>query len=110
MILDFNNIPVKELEHFKGGEQTFFAHMADDGACKIMHGTLPPGASIGLHTHDDSCEIMYFLSGRGTVQYDGQVLTVGPGQVHYCPKGHTHTLRNEETDRDLVFIGIVPKQ
>ena len=99
MILDFNDVPVKELEHFKGGEKTFFAHMCDDGACKVMHGTLPPGASIGLHTHDDSC-----------VLYDGQTLTVGPGQVHYCPKGHEHSLRNEAADQDLVFVGIVPKQ
>ena len=110
MILDFHEIPLKTLERFKGGEKHYLAHMFDDGACKIMHGTLIPGATIGVHTHEDSCEIMYFLSGRGTVIEDGVCKEVLPGQVHYCPTGHTHTLRNDDPAEDLVFIGIVPQQ
>ena len=40
--------------------------------------------------------------------YDDVVETVGPGQVHYCPKGHAHYMANDGTE-DLVFFAIVPE-
>lgn len=52
---------------------------------KILRLTLQPGSSIGLHTHEDSCEIMYFLSGTGVCLDDGAEVPVGPGLCHYCP-------------------------
>ena len=109
MILDFNDIPARRTDHFKGGDKFYLARMFEDDRCKIMHGTLVPGASIGLHTHDDSCEIISCLSGRGTAVCDGVTETLLPGQVHYCPKGGSHTLRNDG-EEDLVFVAAVPKQ
>ena len=109
MFLDFNDIPVRQMDRFKGGEKYCLTRMFDDGRCKIMHGTLVPGASIGLHTHEDSCEIIYCLSGCGTEICDGVTEILRPGTVHYCPKGHSHTLRNEG-EEDLVFVAVVPKQ
>ena len=44
--------------------------MFDDGDTKIMRGRLESGASIGLHTHEGNCEIIYILSGNGKVKYD----------------------------------------
>ena len=46
---------------------------------KIMRSVLAPGASIGLHTHETSSEVMYFLSGTGKVLYDGVWEPVAPG-------------------------------
>ena len=109
MIIDFNEIPVQQLDRFKDGEKFFLARMSGDPFCTILHGTLVPGASIGLHTHEESCEIMYFLHGNGRVLFDGGAETVAAGQVHYCPKGHAHSLVNDGAE-DLVFLGIIPKQ
>ena len=109
MILDFQDIPLRTLEHFKGGEKQLLARMYDDEGGKILLGTLVPGASIGLHTHDDSSETMYFLKGKGKVLYDGTPEYVYAGAVHHCPKGHAHCLVNDG-DEDLVFLGVVPKQ
>ena len=109
MIIDFNEIPLSRTEHFKGGDKFYLSRMFEDERCKIMQGTLVPGASIGLHTHEDSCEVIYCISGRGAEVCDGVAETLLPGQVHYCPKGHTHTLRNDG-EEDLVFIATVPKQ
>ena len=80
-----------------------------DGVNRILHGVLESGASIGLHTHETNSEIIYFLSGRGKVLYDGKYETVEQGMCHYCPKGHSHSLIND-SESDLVFFAVVPEQ
>ena len=68
MLIDFSDIEEKPLEHFKGGEGTFFARMFTDPKVKIMRGRLEHGASIGLHTHEGNSEIVFILEGKGFPQ------------------------------------------
>lgn len=107
MILDFDNMPYETLPNFKGGELAYHAKRYGDDNIKIMRGHLEPGASIGLHTHDDSCEAIYILSGVGIATIDGTDERLRPGMCHYCPKGATHTLRNPGPGA-LDFVAIVP--
>ena len=58
---------------------------------------------------NEKSENIPFLSGKGTVLYDGEKLAVEAGQCHYCPKGHSHSLIND-SDEDLVFFAVVPNQ
>ena len=108
-MIDFQNIPDTVLPRFKGGEGQMAAKMLTDDLNRILYATLAPGHSIGLHTHDTSSEIMYFLSGKGTVITDGTPETVAPGLCHYCKKGSSHTLINDG-DEDLIFFAVVPQQ
>lgn len=110
MILDFNkSIKEEELKNFKGGENTFKAKMYTDDLNKIIHGKLEKGSSIGYHKHETNSEIIYILSGTGKVKYDDTEKKIVAGECHYCPKGHSHSLINEQ-DEDLVFIAVVPEQ
>lgn len=109
MIIDFKEIPEKSLEHFKGGEKAFDARMYVDGGNKIMRGRLQSGASIGLHTHENDCEVIFIAEGRGTVLMDGVYEDVSAGLCHYCPKGHSHSLINN-SDSDLLFSAVVAQQ
>ena len=68
-----------------------------------------PGASIGLHTHETSSEVIYILEGEGKVLYDGAYEAVSAGSCHYCPKGHTHSLIND-SEKDLYFLAVIPEQ
>ncbi|MGN0301266.1 MAG: cupin domain-containing protein [Anaerotardibacter sp.] len=52
---------------------------------------------------------MYILSGEATFVCDGETEVVVPGQVHYCPKGSTHSLINNGAE-DLHFFAVVPNQ
>ena len=108
MILDFNDIELSVLPHFKGGEKEYKAHMFSDENNKIMLGTLEPGASIGYHCHETNSEIIYLLEGEGYVLYDDGDETLLPGQVHYCPRGHSHSLINRG-NKPLVFVAAVPE-
>lgn len=109
MLIDFNQIEEQTFPRFKGGEKEFHARMFFDGSNRIMKGRLIPGASIGLHTHDTSCEMIFVSEGHGTVIYDGEHIALHAGDCHYCPQGHAHTLIND-SDSDLLFTAVVPQQ
>ena len=125
MIIEFDKMDVTVLPNFKGGEKEFAANMFFDGTNRIFKGCLIPGATIGMHTHEDSCEVIFILEGHGTIVEiapeagadEGSTATapetsspVGPGDCLYCPKGHTHSLRNTSAEGDLVFYAVVPMQ
>ena len=76
---------------------------------RIMKSRLIPGATVGLHNHEGSSDIIYILEGSGKVLYDGNEFRIEAGQVHYCPEGHEHSLIND-SESDLVFFAVVPQQ
>lgn len=109
MILDFDAIEEQVIPNFKGGEKQIRSHMYTDEACKIMRAFLEPGATIGVHTHETNSEIIFMLKGTGVVLYDDGRETLSAGSCHYCPKGHSHSLRNE-SDETIEFYAVVPEQ
>jgi mannose-6-phosphate isomerase-like protein (cupin superfamily) len=106
MIIDFEKIAEQTLENFKGGEKAVCAKMYVDDLHRIMMLKLEPGASIGMHTHDTGSEIAFILHGTGTALYDDGEEPLSPGICHYCPKGHSHSIRNTGTE-DLIFYAVV---
>ena len=110
MIIRFDEIAESVLPAFKGGEKEFRANMYFDGQNRLFKGRLVPGASIGLHTHEDSCETIFILSGKGSILEieEGQEILkeVNPGECLFCAKNQTHSLRNT-SDEDLIFYASV---
>ncbi len=115
MIIDFETMDVTVMPNFKGGEKEFAANIFFDGTNRIFKGKLIPGATIGVHTHDDSCEVIFILSGKGTIMEkepgasEEVTRSVNAGDCLYCPKGHTHSLMNTSKE-ELVFYAVVAKQ
>ena len=116
MIIRFDKMETSVLPAFKGGEKEFEAKMFFDGTNRIFKGSLAPGASIGLHTHDDSCEVIFILEGNGTIiekepgKTEENIYSVGKGDCLYCPKDHTHSLKNTSEEGNLVFHAVVARQ
>ena len=108
MKIDFSAVPEQHIDGFKGGAGLFEPRMFTDERNKIMTATLAPGAHIGLHTHEGNSEIVYILEGEAVMVCDGEREILRPGDVSYCPEGHTHSLRNE-SDRPLRFFAVVPE-
>ena len=109
MLIDFSSMETEIIPRFMGGEGEIHAQMRVDERNRILHGILPPGSSIGYHTHETSSEIIYILSGTGKVKYDDGEEAVSAGQCHYCPKGHSHALINNSGE-PLEFFAVVPNQ
>lgn len=115
MIIKFDETEISILQNFKGGEKHLAANMFFDGVNRILKGRLEPGASIGVHTHEGSCEMIFIIEGNGSIYEktpEGCESTspVTEGDCLYCPEGHTHSLKNSSTEGDLVFYAAVPKQ
>lgn len=115
MIIRFDDIELSIIPNFKGGEKHLAANMFFDGTNRILKGVLEPGASIGVHTHEGTCEMIFILEGKGQLfekTPDGhETLTdVNAGDCLYCPEGYTHSLINPTSEEDLKFYAVVPKQ
>ena len=76
MVIDFDKIPEVHQMDFKGGKGALDTRNSVDDKVRIMYSTLRPGASSGLHTHENNCEVVYVISGEATFHYDGQMETV----------------------------------
>lgn len=109
MVINFEQIEEVKLQNFKGGEKLFFAKRFPVDGNIVMYDRLKPGASIGMHTHENDCEFIYILEGDGNVLYDDKSEDVHIGECHYCPQGHAHSLRNNG-ENDLMFFAVVAKQ
>lgn len=109
MVIRQADIEISHLENFKGGEKHLEAKMFFDGTNRILtNARLIPGASIGMHTHEDSCEVIFILEGRGSLLEDGTKKEVQAGDCLYCPKGGSHSLVND-SGSDLIFCAVVPQ-
>lgn len=110
MLIDFDTIEETVTPHFKGGEGELRNRTVNDGMNKIMRGTLMPGCTIGYHSHDTSSEAIIIISGTARCLYDDGEEQLVPGQCHYCPKGHSHSLINASDSEPLTYFAIVPEQ
>lgn len=106
MIIDFKSLNEDIIPNFKGGEKQFNIRQFNDPLNKIGIGTLELGASVGLHTHTDSCEIIYVISGSGTATHNGTTEKLYPGVCHYCPKGDSHSIVNDSNEPLIFFLSV----
>ena len=107
MLLNFDQIEEKVIPKMRGGEGEMITRMFVNEDTKIMRGRLTPGSTIGLHTHETDSEMIFILSGAGKVLCDGEYEPLSAGSVHYCPKGHAHSLINDGTE-DLEILAMIP--
>lgn len=108
-VIDFDTLPEKVQDGMRGGKGLAYVRSFNDDLNKVIRVKLAPGSSVGLHTHDDSSEIIMVLEGCGIALFDGRTLTLDEGNIHYCPKGHSHAIINDSKE-DLVLCCVVPQQ
>ena len=108
MLIGFDQMKEVHEVGSKGGEGDNHLRIFADDFCRIVRGRLAAGAYVGLHTHEKDSEMIYILSGHGKILYQGEYLPLQPGDCHYCPMGHAHSLIND-SDADLTFFAVVPE-
>lgn len=108
-VINFDSIAEDVQTGFKGGEGDVAFRIFKDDLNKVMRVRMTPHSSVGQHSHETDSEIIMVLQGSGKIVFDGQELPIRQGQVHYCPKGHGHTIIND-TDEALHLCCVVPQQ
>jgi len=56
--------------------------------------TIPPGGEIGEETHEDTDQILTFVSGTGKATVSGAEKNVAQGDLVVVPAGHKHNFVN----------------
>lgn len=108
-IVDFDSMEEDVQNAFKGGEGDVAFRIFKDDLNKVMRVRMTPHSSVGQHSHETDSEIIMVLKGNGKIVFDGEEMPIHEGQVHYCPKGHGHTIVND-TDDELHLCCVVPQQ
>jgi mannose-6-phosphate isomerase-like protein (cupin superfamily) len=99
-------------ERMRGGKGTIqlqhiFTQDELTGKCRLFaRVTLEPGSSIGAHSHDREEEIYYIISGSGTVDDNGNIQTLRPGDAVITGNGAYHSIENTGTE-DLVLMAVI---
>lgn len=106
-----NQMEIEHRESMRGGQGTVeLQHLFKEGLpanCRILACiTLPEGASIGYHTHDNETEVYYFLKGTGTVDDNGEQKPVSAGDAMHTGGGKGHAVFNTGTG-DLEFMAVI---
>lgn len=112
MIKKSAEIKEQVLTDFKdgAGEISLFHFMNEQEAngmgrlfAKIV---IPPGNSIGEHTHQGDMEAYYILKGKALLIDNGQETILEAGDCNLCFDGESHAIKNVG-DEDLEYIAIV---
>ena len=98
MKIEKSTMRVQYNEHMRGGEGTVtLLHLQEGDAlpphCRLhAQITVPAGASIGYHVHENEMEVFHFLAGCGHVDDNGTMVPVQAGDVIATPSGCGHAV------------------
>lgn len=108
MNINFNEIPTQTLSGLHGGTGEFVAKMYESDDLKVVPCRVQPGATIGMHRHDDGMELCYVLYGSGVAVCDGVEEALVTDICHVCPAGSEHSIANTG-NVELVMLTFVVK-
>lgn len=99
MIRNFQNAPSTWGAAHDGNGRVKNALLYDDTDFStnlrfVIYTELPPGTSIGYHTHGNDEEVYVILEGRGTMTIDGEAHDVRAGDVILNKPYGSHGLEN----------------
>jgi mannose-6-phosphate isomerase-like protein (cupin superfamily) len=105
-----DQLPMEQTTAHDGEGTILFHRVADSaglsGALNFIDvAILPPGVSIGRHTHaSDEEEFYLVLQGCGQMHRDGKTFEVGPGDLIRNGPGGSHGLVNTGTGPLKIFV------
>jgi len=67
----------------------------------LAEASMPAGTATLRHYHKDAEEFYFLLDGTGTMEVDGEVVNVGPGDAILIPPGSWHQITAHEPLRFL---------
>jgi quercetin dioxygenase-like cupin family protein len=113
MIYKAGDLPAERRVSMRGGEgAVHISHAAPAGALPPglrLHAkiTLPPGAGIGEHAHENETELFCVLQGQGEMLDGGVWAPLSPGDATSTGGGDTHALRNTGEGDFVVMATII---
>ena len=92
-------------------ENTNFRTVLHTGVhCQIVAMNIPVGGDIGMETHGDVDQILYFVDGECEAELDGEVRVVEEHDIVFVPAGTMHNFKNiGDTELKLFTVYAPPE-
>ena len=71
---------------------------------------IPPGGEIGGEVHDDTDQILVFVSGEGEAVVGEETKDIGPNHLTFVPAGSFHNFKNTGTEPLRLFTIYAPPE
>ena len=87
--------------------QTYTPKLRSENAF-IWHAAIPADTFVPPHIHPLQDEWIYVLDGELEIEFGEQVLSAGPGDTVYMPKGVAHGIFNRSGKPASCTFGVAP--
>ncbi len=84
---------------------TYFRQVLENGKhTQIVIMSIAPGEDIGMETHPDNDQVLYFVSGEGEAVLNGEEAEIKAGDIVLVNAGTEHNFMNTSEEEDLKII------
>lgn len=92
-------------------QNTYFRKVLQTGKhAQVVAMSLHPGEDIGMETHANVDQILYFIHGNCEATINGQTRNVQEHDIVFVPAGAEHNFKNTGSDDLKLFTVYAPPQ
>ena len=100
---------IANAEHYVWGDGCDGWHLLRDPQLTVIRERVPPGKGEVLHSHDVAQQFFYIISGHASVELDGRLVRLDPGEGLHVAAGKKHQFRNiGDTAVEFLVISAPP--
>jgi len=93
----------------KTKENEDFRHVLFTGKnSQLVVMTIPPGGEVGRETHKYTEQTLFFFSGMGEGEFNGEKFSIGPGDVAVVTPGTEHNFWNTGDSEMRIYTVYAP--
>lgn len=85
------------------GERRSVFNLCSGSQLSCGYEIIQPKCKVPLHQHEESEEVLHFISGSGEAIVDGEKFEIRPGTTVFIPRGKMHTFWST-SDEPLTLI------
>lgn len=84
---------------------SYFRQVLENGQhTQVVIMSIAPGEDIGMETHPDNDQMLYFVSGEGKAVLNGEEADIKAGDLVLVNAGTEHNFMNTSEEEDLKII------
>ena len=100
-----SKVSIASAEHYAWGNACDGWILLEGDDLTVIEERVPPGMAEARHRHAAARQLFYVLLGEATLEVDGQIHVLGPGEGLHVPPGAAHELRNVgKTDTRFLVV------
>ena len=102
-------ISIEGAEHYSWGEGCSGWHLMKSERMSVIQEMVPPGKSEVRHFHNHAEQFFFMLSGVATVEANGKIIVLRPGQGVHIPSRVPHQFKNDSSGKvEFLVISAPP--